>query len=85
VTVLTGAEERFQEFLRTFQVEKGEYKYRKRLAQLSGSGQRHIVVDFEDLMAYDSELAKLLVGKPDEYLPYIERSVWTQLKIEDPG
>jgi len=85
MTVLTGPEERFQEFLGTFQVEKGEYKYRRRLGQLSGLGQRSIVVDFEDLIAYDSELAKLLVEKPDEYLPYIERSAWAQLKIEDPG
>ena len=85
MTVLTGPEERFQEFLSTFQKEKGEYKYRKRLGQLSGSGQRYVAVDFEDLMAYDSDLAKLLVDKPDEYLPYIERSAWAQLKIEDPG
>jgi replicative DNA helicase Mcm len=84
VTVLTGPEERFQEFLRTFQPEKDEYKYRKRLGQLRSLGQHFVVVDFEDLLAYDSELAKLLVDKPDEYLPYIERSGWAQLKIEDP-
>jgi replicative DNA helicase Mcm len=84
VTVLTGPEERFQEFLRTFQPEKGEYKYRKRLGQLRSLGQNYVVVDFEDLMAYDSELARLLVDKPDEHLPYIERSSWAQLKIEDP-
>jgi replicative DNA helicase Mcm len=84
VTVLTGPEERFQEFLRTFQPEKGEYKYRKRLGQLRSLGQHYVVVDFEDLVAYDSELARLLVDKPDEYLPYIERSSWAQLKIEDP-
>jgi replicative DNA helicase Mcm len=84
VTVLTGPEERFQEFLRTFQPEKGEYKYRKRLGQLRSLGQHFVVVDFEDLVGYDSELAKLLVDKPDEYLPYIERSGWAQLKIEDP-
>ena len=84
MTVLTGPEERFQEFLSTLQTEKEEHKYRKRLGQLSGSGQRHIVVDFEDLISFDSELAKLLIDRPDEYLPYIERSAWAQLKIEDP-
>lgn len=84
MTVLTGPEERFQEFLSTFQTEKEEHKYRKRLGQLSGSGQRHIVVDFEDLISFDSELAKLLIDRPEEYLPYIERSAWAQLKIEDP-
>jgi len=85
VTVLTGPEERFQEFLRTFQIEKGEYKYRKRLGQLASSSQQFVVIDFEDLMTYDSELAKLLVDKPDEHLPYIERSAWAQVKIEDPS
>jgi replicative DNA helicase Mcm len=84
VTVLTGPEERFQEFLRTFQPEKGEYKYRKKLGQLRSLGQNYVVVDFEDLVAYDLELARLIVDKPDEYLPYIERSGWAQLKIEDP-
>jgi replicative DNA helicase Mcm len=84
VTVLTGPEERFQEFLRTFQPEKGEYKYRRRLGQVRSLSQIYVVVDFEDLVAYDSELARLLVDKPDEYLPYIERSGWAQLKIEDP-
>ena len=84
MTVLTGPEERFQEFLRTFQPEKGEYKYRKRLGQLRSLGQNYVVVDFEDLVANDSELARLIVDKPDEYLPYIERSGWAQLKIEDP-
>ena len=79
MTVLTGPEERFQEFLRTFQPEKGEYKYRKRLGQLRSLGQHYVVVDFEDLVAYDSELARLIVDKPDEYLPYIERSGWAQL------
>lgn len=85
MTVLTGPEERFQEFLSTFQADGGEHKYRKRLGQLSSIGQRHIVVDFEDLMAYDSELAKLLIDKPDDHLPYVERSSWAQLKIEDPA
>ncbi len=84
MTVLTGPEERFQEFLRTFQPEKGEYKYRKKLGQLRSLGQNYVVVDFEDLVAYDLELARLIVDKPDEYLPYIERSGWAQLKIEDP-
>ena len=84
MTVLTGPEERFQEFLRTFQPEKGEYKYRKRLGQLRSLGQNYVVVDFEDLVSYDSELARLIVDKPDEYLPYIERSGLAQLKIEDP-
>jgi replicative DNA helicase Mcm len=65
-------------------VEKGEHKYRKKLGQLAGLGLKRIVVDFDDLMAYDPEVAKLIVEKPDEHFAYLERSAWAQLKIEDP-
>jgi replicative DNA helicase Mcm len=76
-------EERFQEFLRSYVVED-EYKYRQRLGHVALSGARTIVVDFEDLIAFDAELARLILDKPDEYLEYLDRSAWSQLKIEDP-
>lgn len=59
MTVLTGPEERFQEFLSTFQLEKGEYKYRKRLGQLQNLGQHYVVVDFEDLLGRASAESSL--------------------------
>jgi DNA replicative helicase MCM subunit Mcm2 (Cdc46/Mcm family)/intein/homing endonuclease len=61
-----------------------EYKYRKRLGHVALSGSRSIVVDFEDLIAFDPELARFILDKPDEYLEYLGRSAWAQLKIEDP-
>ena len=76
-------EERFQDFLRSYVVE-GEYKYRKRLGNSALTGARSIVVDFEDLIAVDPELARLILDKPDEYLGHLDRSAWAQLKIEDP-
>ena len=76
-------EERFQDFLRSYAVE-GEYKYRKRLGNAALTGARSIVVDFEDLIAVDPELARLILDKPDEYLGFLDRSAWAQLKIEDP-
>ncbi len=84
MALLTGPEERFQDFLRTFQTTAGEYKYRKRLQQMAAGNTRSLIVDFEDLIAYDAELARGVLEKPDEYLEHLEHSTWAQMKIEDP-
>lgn len=83
MTASQSPEERFQDFLRSYTVEE-EYKYRKRLGHVALSGTRSLVVDFEDLIAFDPELARFILDKPDEYLEYLDRSAWAQLKIEDP-
>ncbi|HKM75262.1 MAG TPA: minichromosome maintenance protein MCM [Candidatus Bathyarchaeia archaeon] len=82
-TTQQNPEERFQEFLRSYTVEE-EYKYRKRLGHAALAGSRSIVVDFEDLITFDPDLARPILEKPDEYLEYLDRSAWAQLKIEDP-
>jgi len=83
MTASQGPEERFQDFLRSFTTDD-EYKYRKRLGHVALSGSRSLIVDFEDLIAFDPELARLILDKPDEYVEYLDRSAWAQLKIEDP-
>jgi replicative DNA helicase Mcm len=83
LTTLQNPEERFQDFLRTFMADE-EYKYRKRLGHVALSGSKSILVDFEDLIAHDADLARSILDKPDEYLAYLDRSAWAQLKIEDP-
>ena len=83
MTASQNPEERFQDFLRSFSID-GEYKYRKRLGHVALAGSRSIVVDFEDLIAFDPELARYILDKPDEYVEYLDRSAWAQLKIEDP-
>jgi len=84
MTALTGPEERFQEFLSTYSSVIDGQKYRKRLGQLSNLNQRHVIIDFDDLVDYDSELAKLIMDKPSAHIPLLERSAWAQLKMEDP-
>jgi DNA replicative helicase MCM subunit Mcm2 (Cdc46/Mcm family) len=79
-----GPEERFQNFLKVFQTESGEYKYRQRIAQMAVTGSRSLIVDFEDTLTFDPALAKSLIEKPDEYLQYANKAAWAQLKIEDP-
>ncbi|RLI28363.1 hypothetical protein DRO58_02345, partial [Candidatus Bathyarchaeota archaeon] len=59
-------------------------KYRLRLSQLAVTGGRSIQVDFEDLIRFDPEFAKMLVEKPDVYLRALERAALDQLRIEAP-
>jgi len=84
LTLPKGPEERFQEFLRSFQGPTGEYKYRRRLAQMAISGSQSLIIDFDDLIAFDPTLTREITEKPDEYLEYLNRSAWAQVKIEDP-
>ena len=83
LTTLEKPDERFQDFLRSY-VADGDHKYRKRLGHVALSGARSLVVDFDDLIAFDSDLARSVLDKPDEYLEFLDRSAWAQLKIEDP-
>lgn len=76
--------ERFQNLLKSYQNEQGEYKYRKRLSQMAVSGTKSLVVDFEDLLTIDLDFATKIIDKPDEYLRYSEEAARSQLKIEDP-
>src|SRR5437879_12453916 len=75
-------EDAFQDFFRSYPVDE-ESKYRKRLAQIAVSEGRSLVVDFEDLISFDPDLARKLVTKPDEYLRYAESAAISQMKGED--
>jgi len=84
VKVEAGPEDKLREFFRSFQTETGEYKYRRRLAQVAVAEAKSIVVDFEDVISYDPAIPREIAAKPDEYLDYANRAAWSQMKIEDP-
>jgi len=70
-------QELLQEFLKT-------EKYRQRISQLAVAGETSLVVDFEDLFAFDQRLADELLEKPDENLKNANNAAYAQLQIEDP-
>jgi replicative DNA helicase Mcm len=45
---------------------------------------RSLIIDFEDLISFDSSLAREIIEKPDEFLEYLDRAAMAQLKVEDP-
>jgi len=66
----------FEDFLK-------DDKYRERISQMAVSNNTSLIVDFEDLMVFNMELAEKLREKPDEYLEHANRAAYSQLEIED--
>ncbi|KON33837.1 MAG: hypothetical protein AC479_03070 [miscellaneous Crenarchaeota group-6 archaeon AD8-1] len=58
-------------------------KYRDKISQLAITGQESITVVFEDLFAFDQQLAENLMEKPDDYLQYAGNAAFNQLEIQD--
>src|SRR5437879_10668497 len=73
----------FQDFIRSYPVDE-ESKYRKLLAQIAVSEGRSLVVDFEDLISFDPDLARRVVTRPYEYVGHAEHAAISQMKVEDP-
>jgi replicative DNA helicase Mcm len=74
---LADPQERFQDFLKSD-------KYRKRLSQMPITESTSLMVDFDDLLATDSELAGMILQMPDEYLEHANKAAYAQLQIEEP-
>jgi replicative DNA helicase Mcm len=69
-------QERFQEFFKT-------ERYRQRISQLSVTGKTSLMVEFEELLAFDQRLAEDLLENPEEYLRHTNNAAYAQLQIED--
>ncbi|MGQ9565881.1 MAG: minichromosome maintenance protein MCM [Candidatus Bathyarchaeales archaeon] len=74
---LADPQERFQDFLKSA-------KYRKRISQMAINESKSLVIDFDDLLSADSELARIILEKPDEYLEHANKAAYAQLQIEEP-
>ena len=69
-------QERFLDFFK-------KERYRDKISQLAISGQESITVVFEDLFAFDQQLAENMLEKPDDFLQYANNAAYNQLEIED--
>lgn len=56
--------EKFVDFLKSFKNSRGEYYYRNAISQMAITGQKHLVINFEDLLEYDTKIAEELIEKP---------------------
>src|SRR5438309_6386918 len=86
MAVLTrGLSELFEEFLRGFEDKDGERKYQVLLAQLAASGRKSVIVDYEDLIQYNTDLAESLLNDPDKALRDFKSATFEVLSTESPG
>ncbi|MBO0887912.1 minichromosome maintenance protein MCM, partial [Candidatus Bathyarchaeota archaeon] len=77
-------EEVFQDFFRSFESDQMGSKYRKRLAHVSVSNGRSLIIDFDDLISFDPALARSIVEKPDDFIAYSSSAATAQMRVEDP-
>jgi len=86
MAVLTrGISERFEEFLRGFEDKDGERKYQVVIAQLAASGRKSIIIDYEDLIHYDTDLAESLLKDPDKAMKEFKAATFEVLSTENPA
>lgn len=61
---------KFKEFIKGFQIENNAYRYRESLRQ----NPKFLLVDMEDLNAFDPDLPAKLRTSPTDYLPLVPNS-----------
>jgi replicative DNA helicase Mcm len=74
----------FVEFLKTFKDNKNELKYRIQISQLPAKNGKSVVVDFPDLLVYNTDLATELVRNPALYLKSFDSAALETLNTENP-
>jgi len=77
--------ERFKDFLTNFVDRKtGVYKYRERLSTMAIMGLKSLVIDFNDLLIYDMELAHIVENYPDTAIEAASLAIKEILQKEYP-
>ncbi len=74
----------FESFLKSFQVKKGEFKYRELVRQMALRNQRSLYVNFDDLLIYDKRLVEHLHLDPAKTIESASRALLSVMKVEDP-
>ncbi len=74
----------FQDFFRAYQADPVGSKYRKRLAEVAVNNGRSLVIDFDDLIAFDPVLARNVVLHPDDFFVHASSAATSQMRVEDP-
>lgn len=77
--------EQLEYFIKSFRDANGSYKYREQLSALSSEGKRSLVVDYNDLLKFDPDLAVTLVESPDITLQEFRKAALEALKIVNPS
>ncbi len=75
----------FVEFFKTFKTPSGDYKYRDKIGEMPLTGSVSLVVDFEDLLSFNSDLAAMLIDNPKAVLGEASKAVLDVMRVENPS
>lgn len=70
-----SALQKFKEFIRSFETQKNVFSYRESLLH----NPKYLLVDIEDLDAFDADLVAKLRNSPADYLPLVTKPNQSQL------
>jgi replicative DNA helicase Mcm len=76
--------QRFTDFFKSVRSESGSLKYREMIQRLPVTGERSVVVDFDDLRRYDPQLADQIIDEPEPCLKSASDAVTSIVSLEDP-
>ena len=74
--------ERIAEFYRSFKDPLGEYKYRKRIARMALEGSVSLMIDFDDLLSFDVDIASRLIEDPKPVLEAASEAIKEVMRVE---
>ncbi|MEM3585968.1 MAG: minichromosome maintenance protein MCM [Candidatus Jordarchaeaceae archaeon] len=76
--------ERFQNFVKNYRKESGIMEYREKIQKMTVTGERSLVIHFDDLIKFDPELAKTILEKPEKTLKELDQALRRIIESEDP-
>lgn len=74
----------FTDFFKIFKDQLGNFKYRKKIARMSIEHSISLVIDFEDILSFNEEIANKLLENPKEVLEAASEAIKEVLRIENP-
>jgi len=83
VARLVSAEEAFNRFMEGFRDAQGATKYEHAVSEMAVKGLKSLIIDFQDLYAFDAELAQSVLANPEDHLPQFDAAVLSKLRMRD--
>jgi replicative DNA helicase Mcm len=75
--------QRFLNFLKSFRTESGSLKYREMIQRLPVTGERSVVIDYNELLDFDPQLARQILDEPEDFFKTTSDAVKTIVELED--
>jgi replicative DNA helicase Mcm len=82
---LIQSEEAFTRFIEGFRDERDEVKYEQALSEMAVKGLKSILINFKDVYAFDTDLARAILSSPEDHLPQFDIAAFSKLRMRDPA